>query len=556
MAKVGYSRQLRVGLQLKSVLILTFIVLAGTVCGGWFYYDTARTSLRDEDQQRAMRIAQALGLAAQHDLHAGKYQTLDRLVNEYLRNDNIQYVAIVDAGGAVVASAAREERFRRFSGLDNVPVSVSITRRAGEDLLVLARPIIMRDVTWWKDRLAGSVRLVLDTSATTADLAEVQQRMGIIAGAVIAGAIPLGYLLVWRVLVQPVRKLVGVTRRLGDGDFRARAELVRGDEIGELGGAFNGMAGQVESMRNELVRANEQLEQKVAERTEELQVANRRLRQEMAEKEDFLRAVSHDLNAPLRNIAGMATMLMMKWRDQLPDQAIARLERIQANVDVETSLITELLELSRIRSRPQRRKWVDMGRLIQDVGRTFEYELKSREITLEVASPMPRLHVEASRMRQLFQNLIDNAIKYMGRPSGGRIAVGYQRVDGEHRFSVADNGPGIAADQQEKIFYVFRRAPGPGGGNVQGKGVGLALVKTVASNYEGRAWVESEPQRGSTFYVSLAAACTEGPEPAGPEPAAGDDSSDQQHCLAGVADAFRGEGNQNGADSDGQDRLS
>jgi len=498
----------RISLQLKSVVILTFVVLTAMAVGGWFYYDTSDRWLGAEDSRRAMRIAQALGHSAQRDLAEKRYGALQRLAKEYLRNDNIQYIAVLDAQGEVAASASRDFAPDKFGPLLRLPVSVSATRRLDRDTLALARPIIYSDATWYKDRLAGSVRLVLDTRETTVSLRKLRDRMMVIGVIIAACAIPFGYLLVWHVVGQPVRDLVGATRQLARGDFTARTSLKRVDEIGELAGAFNMMAQEVSQMRDELLDANEQLEQKVANRTQALEVANGRLRDEIAEKEDFLRAVSHDLNAPLRNIAGIASMLVMKGKGTLPQDTVDRLNRIRANVEVETSLIGELLELSRIRTRPQRREVVDIGRLVRKVADTFDFDLKQRRIELVVAPHMPFLWVDASRMHQVFQNLIDNAIKYMHRDAGGQIIVEHELVDGAHEFRVIDNGPGIAPDQLAKVFYVFRRAQSVANSKVPGKGVGLALVKSVAANYDGRAWVTSEEGKGSTFHVALSVEAT------------------------------------------------
>ena len=229
----------------------------------------------------------------------------------------------------------------------------------------------------------------------------------------------------------------------------------------------------------------------------------------MAEKEDFLRAVSHDLNAPLRNIAGMASMIATKYRNHIPEDGLARLQRIEANVEVETGLINELLELSRIKTRPEARTMVNFEALLEELHRAFEYELKAKSIELAIRRPMPTLYVERNRLRQVFQNLLDNAVKYMSDRPDGKIEIGHSIADGMHLFYVADNGPGIAPEDQERIFYVFRRAATAIG--LAGKGVGLALAKSIVSNYEGRIWVESEPGSGSAFYVALSAECTRGP---------------------------------------------
>jgi len=507
----------RVGLQLKVALILTLVVIGVTAVGGWFYFDSARRSLRASDRQHAGRMVQALGMAAQYDLRQGHALPLQRLAGDFVRNENVLYVALVDGNAMLVASASADADPDRWAWLLRLPVSVSTNQRVGADALALARPIVMRDVIWYDQRLVGSARIVFDTRATTAKLALVQSRIIVVAAVIVLLGLPLGYLLVWQVMLKPIRGLLSATRKLAGGDFAARADIRRADEIGQLGGAFDAMAGDLAQMRDELLEANEQLERKVAERTEALRLANGRLRDEMVEKEQFLRAVGHDLNAPLRNVAGMATMIMMKWSDELPEEVVARLQRIQANIDVETSLIGELLELSRIRTRPQRRQVVDVGRLVAELARTFEYELKSRRIELTADDEMPRLYVEESRIRQVLQNLIDNAIKYMHRDEGGAIHVGYRRDGRLHVLSVADNGPGIPADQQERIFCIFRRAESAAAGNVAGKGVGLALVRSVVANYHGRAWVESAGGRGATFHVALDAENTAKPadRPAG-----------------------------------------
>jgi signal transduction histidine kinase len=276
------------------------------------------------------------------------------------------------------------------------------------------------------------------------------ERLLVVAAAVAACAVPLGGLVVWRVVLQPLGRLAATERQMA-----------------------------------------------------ELTEANHRLTAEMADKEEFLRAVSHDLGAPLRNIAGMATMLLLKCGQELPGEVRHRLERIRANADAQAAMISDVLELSRIRSGSPRCQVVDLADVLAEQERHFEFELQSRHIGLEVAGTMPHLCVEKHRFAQVFQNLIDNAIKYMDKPAGGRIVVGHRIVGPYHEFRVTDNGPGIPADQQREIFCLFRRARTAQTDKVPGKGVGLAVVSAIVSTYGGRAWVESQEGQGASFCFTL-----------------------------------------------------
>jgi len=252
-----------------------------------------------------------------------------------------------------------------------------------------------------------------------------------------------------------------------------------------------------------LAQANEGLEQKVIERTAQLEVANKRLSSEITEKEDFVRAVSHDLNAPLRNIDGMTTMLLLKHKEKFDEDIIHRLERIQKNVKVESDLISELLELSRIKTRRQKMEIVDLREMVLDLEGVFENDLKSREIDLVIDTELPRLNCERARLRQVFQNLIDNAIKYMGDKPNRQIHIGCQVRSDEAEFYVRDTGIGIEADELSKVFVIFRRGKNSQAQNVAGKGVGLASVKTIIETYNGSIAVESEPGKGSTFRFTI-----------------------------------------------------
>lgn len=315
-------------------------------------------------------------------------------------------------------------------------------------------------------------------------------------------SIPAVFVLVHRIL-DPIKTLAKATRRIAAGDLATRVAIDRTDDIGILARSFNEMAEQIRHQQAEL-------EQKVQQRTAQLVAANRRLNYEMAEKEEFLLAISHDLTAPLRNISGMTSMLLLKKRDALDEEAIHRLERIAKNVEVENGLIGELVELSKIKTGRRRLANFDLDVLARDVAGLFESELQSKGIQLVFDTSLPTLYCERARMRQVFQNLIDNAIKYMGdgsrtapdQPITKEIHIGCAMTNEQPEFYVADTGVGIEREDQASVFCVFRRGRNVAAA-IAGKGVGLATVKTIVETYGGNIWVESKVGQGSIFRFAI-----------------------------------------------------
>ncbi len=172
-------------------------------------------------------------------------------------------------------------------------------------------------------------------------------------------------------------------------------------------------------------------------------------------------------------------------------------------MEAETDLISELLDLSRIKTRRQKMEMVEIGPLVRDLEDIFESDLKGRQILLKIDTPMPVLNGEKARFRQVFQNLIDNAIKYMGEGPLREIHVGCHIRATEAEFYIRDTGVGIDPDDIEKVFFIFRRGKNPATKNIVGKGVGLASVKSIIETYSGTIWVESTLGQGSTFHFTI-----------------------------------------------------
>ena len=506
----------RLGLQGKLIIcFMTLLLIA--LCGSYYLFlRETRATLWHELSERIANVSESLAMAATQPLDQGDRAELTRIARAFVKNDDIVSVAFSDAMGKAIVSASQDPDYRKsnidFTGTFG-PRDMMQPRRAesavfGRIVTVTAPVVSVRGEAYESSqatRLVGYVTISLSERDHEQAIGRIYVILVLVGCVVLLLTFPFVYMIVYRIF-KPIRQLVAATERIAQGDLDAKVAIDRPDLIGTLARSFNLMVQHVRAQRQELAEANRDLENKVQQRTAQLEMANKRLSNEIAEKEDFLRAVSHDLNAPLRNISGMATMLLMKSRDKFDPEIVHRLERIQKNVEAETELIAELLELSRIKTRRQKMEPVDANALVADIGDVLENDLKSRGILLVIENKLPVVHCERARLRQVFQNLIDNAIKYMGDDPAKpvkEIRVGCTVRVTETEFYVRDSGIGIDAEDLGKVFFVFRRGKNTAACNVPGKGVGLASVKSIIETYNGSIWVESELGRGSTFRFTL-----------------------------------------------------
>src|ERR1044071_6798816 len=509
------------GLQGKLVLSFSLMLLIGLTVSSWLFAGKSSETLQDILGEQARQLSLTLAMAAEKRYVNGEIDELRRLGQDLLKSRNIVLIAFVDAKGKPLAVASRDPDFT-LHNWSQTPESHSSTQHLMQvkrrrtallgDFLQVTAPIFTyrsQDGRREGAQLLGYLTIGLSQNAERAEV----QRVGLMGAGlgllVFLLSLPLALVLVHRIF-HPIRQLVQATNRIAGGDYDAQVAAHRSDEIGMLARSFNVMVRQIHKHQQELhvandnlAEANRGLEEKVKQRTRELESTNGRLSSEIAEKEDFLRAVSHDLNAPLRNISGMATMLLTKHRERFDEDVVHRLERIRKNVEVETGLICELLELSRIKTRRQKMESVDAGALVAEVRDIFEEDLKSKAITLTIDSSLPHLRCEKARLRQVFQNLIDNAIKYMGEGPLREIHVGHRLGEDAVEVYVRDTGIGMDKEDAAKVFYVFRRGKNSAAMGVAGKGVGLASVKSIVETYDGRIWVQSELNKGSVLWFTM-----------------------------------------------------
>lgn len=238
-------------------------------------------------------------------------------------------------------------------------------------------------------------------------------------------------------------------------------------------------------------RASEEREKLIGE----LEIKNREL-------ERFVYTISHELKTPLVTIAGFSGILANDIDQGDKDKLTSHLSHITSGVNTMSVLLDELLELSRIGRIVNTPETVSMRELIQEVAHILERKAAERGVKIEIMPDMPDTFGDKMRLRDVFQNLTENAIKFSGDSPDAKIRVGWREDGADPVFFVQDNGRGIDPAYHDKIFGLFERLDS----NMEGTGVGLALVQRIMEEHGGRVWVESDGHStGSTFCFTVPA---------------------------------------------------
>jgi signal transduction histidine kinase len=240
---------------------------------------------------------------------------------------------------------------------------------------------------------------------------------------------------------------------------------------------------------------------------EELEVSNQKLDDANQMKDRFLSVASHELKTPITTIRGQAQLVLRrlsKQKELSPELESIRttLARINEQTTRLTLLIDELLDVSSIRTGKMalRKRRCDLRDLCSEVV-DDQRMLTGRQITLDLPPAAVQTHIDSDRLAQVLVNLVGNAVKYSPEDSPVEVKV---CQNGEHAIiCVRDHGRGIDSDQLEHIFESFYRTPDAEASSKRGLGLGLAISKDIVERHDGRIWCESEPRRGSAFFVEL-----------------------------------------------------
>ena len=352
----------------------------------------------------------------------------------------------------------------------------------------------------FQGKLLGTVHVC----ANSAGLQTQKHKLIIVMILLVFALIILSYILasrIQRLISEPILKLAELTETISQNqDFSVHLEVPGNDEVGILYQQFNNLLAKLQRRQvqrdkaeEEIRQLNVSLEKKVEERTALLEAANK-------EMEAFSYSVSHDLRAPLRHINGYVELLVKRNGEQLNEKGRHYLNSISEASTQMGALIDNLLQFSRTGRMEMKLAKIEMNKLVEEALTILKQDISNRNIEWKIAS-LPVVFADHAMIRQVWLNLIGNAIKYSSQRETAIIEIGTTMEAEEYIFFISDNGAGFSMEYVHKLFGVFQRLHA--NDEFEGIGIGLANVRQIIKKHDGRTWAEGEIDKGATFYFSL-----------------------------------------------------
>jgi signal transduction histidine kinase/ActR/RegA family two-component response regulator len=477
------------------------VVAAVIAAAGFSWLDVTRS--RDSTNSQVAAIGNIVADQAAPAIMLGDRKAASEILASLHADRLIRNAVLHDERGSCFAAL-------NAAVLSKCPSVPPLGVRSNGGALVLSQP-----VTAGGDRVGT---LVL-TAAIPSVLEVLRQYLG---GAALIVVLCLAVAAILAVVLQsrvssPILAIAAVAKRITETHrFTDRVTVSSADELGVLAEALNAMLGEIERRDSELERHRRSLEEQVAERSRvnaELRVAKDKAEEAARLKTEFLANMSHEIRTPMNGVMGMIGLVLDKSSDsEQREQLLVAQNAAQSLI----TILNDILDLSKIEAGKMNLEAIDfdLQAVFAEALRIFDIAVRERglPLRLEFAPDCPSwVRGDPVRLRQVLVNLVGNAVKFTAE-GWIRVSASLPR-EGMVQFEVRDTGIGIPPEKLNSIFEAFTQADGSHTRQFGGTGLGLTITRRLITLMGGRLWADSEPGRGSCFYVEL-------PLAARPEPAA------------------------------------
>lgn len=485
-------------LSLLVATIVAIIVTSITVAS----IQRENNILRLELEERALAMLESIEASTRDFLYWMDIDTIDSLGDSFASNPGVLILRIYDSNGRILSAPDNSLLEAR---LDADPYGAQLAEISNAQILWENDRIIVGQRFTVGRQVLGSAHVELSTENLTSAIQASIYR-GIVSGLIMSIIGILAAILVGRRITNPITQIVDVTSTISKGDFGTHIEVAGGSlEIGEL-------ANSIELMRVNLQSLYQDLEDRIAERTEELKqsrdeaLAAKLLAEENSRlKTEFLSTMSHELRTPLNAIEGFSSIMLAGMGIELEGRAYDYVTRISANSKRLLALINDLLDVSRIES--GRFEVLNLPTSPRTITRNWQHAMsvladeKGIEFIVTIDPEMPEvIYSDEDALSKIATNLLGNAFKFTDE---GQVSLKIKRINDQWQIIVTDTGIGIPHHAQEFVFEKFRQVDGSSTRKYGGTGLGLALVQHIATAMNGQVTVQSEVGSGSTFTVTL-----------------------------------------------------
>jgi signal transduction histidine kinase/DNA-binding response OmpR family regulator len=485
-------------------------------------------------------LADAVYAGIKHPMEIGDSDAIRRELTDIKEKMKDVEVFICDFEQEVIYSTHTEKVNSRLSdSINNKAISETLTetlktgieptydpRKPFEDIdegkkhLVVMRPILNEKDCYHchgsSRKVLGGIVVRLDAERTYAQVVAQRNRTIVIVIFLIPIAIILIYLMVNKLVRQPVESLAEKAKRFAEGDMTTFVDVKTEDEIGILGKTFNYMVGSVSSASNKLEEEVKRKSALLSERTRLLTLlerANKDLRELDKLKSTFLANMSHELRTPMNAIIGYTDLMIDGVDGPVNEEQEKSLKKVTNNARHLLQLINDVLDISKIEAGKMKLnpKEFDLKWLVDSALHTFEPQMKLKGLTLTIDIPegLPLIYGDGDRIREIFINLVANAIKFTNQ---GGITISAKLSERAVRpgeppmfleICVEDTGIGIREEDVGKIFDKFVQADLTTIRQYEGTGLGLSIARGLVSLHKGVIWVTSKVGEGSRFCFTL-----------------------------------------------------